>query len=172
MIRPYRTTDVVRVVELGKQMHAEGPYQRLLFDVDKVIETLSYTMTAGFAMVGEVDGRVEAFGFGHLTEYSFSRQLMLVDHAFYVTPEHRGKMLGLQLLKAYIKFGTENGATEVLVGGSHGFELGDGYPKKLQGIVGRLGFRPGGTWFKLRVVDGPANRVQTRASESAAVAGG
>lgn len=141
--------ELAEIVEMATLMAREGTaYRHIEPDPHVILQTI---LGAKFGVVGEVEEELVGFAFGTVVQYTFSQELMATDLGFYVKPGHRGKTIGVQMLKFYIEWAKMQGVREIMIGGSHGFELGEEYPQKLDGIVKRLGFEPAGTWFKMRV---------------------
>ena len=146
MIRPAETKDINRIVTLSKEMHQEGLYKDIPFDTQKYISTVANCMSNGYAWVGEKDGVVVAVMIATIGEYFFSNAKITNDLGLFVSKDHRKTRLALLLLKEYVAWGKQMGASEITMGSTNGHQ-GSGLKKFLENS---LGFEHIGEIYKLR----------------------
>jgi GNAT superfamily N-acetyltransferase len=146
MIRPIEIRDINKVVVLGKEMHQEGSYKDIPFDSQTFVSTVSHCMRNGFAWVGEKDGVVVCVMLATIGEYFFSKAKITTDLGLFVSKDHRKSRLALLLLKEYVSWGKQMGASEITMGSTNGHQ-GTGLKKFLENS---LGFEYVGEIYKLR----------------------
>ena len=119
MPREATIEDLPVLLALGEAMHAESPrYRRLSFDADRLEATLRQLIgqVNGFVRIagdgGAVDGVMVAMVSPHWTSWD----LVATDLALYVMPDARGGHVGARLVRAYLEWARERGATLVQAG--------------------------------------------------------
>jgi hypothetical protein len=146
MIRPAETRDLNAIITLAKEMHQEGLYKDIPFNSEVFIRTVSHCMRDGFAWVGEKDGVVVCGMLATVGEYFFSKAKITSDLGLFVSKDHRKSRLALLLLKEYVSWGKNMGASEITMGSTNGHQ-GTGLKKFLENS---LGFEYVGEIYKLR----------------------
>ena len=146
MIRPAETRDLNAIITLAKEMHQEGLYKDIPFNSEVFIRTVSHCMRDGFAWVGEKDGLVVCGMLATVGEYFFSNAKLTNDLGLFVSKDHRKSRLALLLLKEYVSWGKNMGASEITMGSTNGHQ-GTGLKKFLENS---LGFEYVGEIYKLR----------------------
>jgi len=146
MIRPAETRDLNAIITLAKEMHQEGLYKDIPFNSEVFIRTVSHCMREGFAWVGEKDGLVVCGMLATIGEYFFSKAKITSDLGLFVSKDHRKSRLALLLLKEYVSWGKNMGASETTMGSTNGHQ-GTGLKKFLENS---LGFEYVGEIYKLR----------------------
>jgi len=146
MIRPAETRDLNAIITLAKEMHQEGAYKDIPFNSEVFIRTVSHCMRDGFAWVGEKDGVVVCGMLATIGEYFFSKAKITSDLGLFVSKDHRKSRLALLLLKEYVSWGKNMGASEITMGSTNGHQ-GTGLKKFLENS---LGFEYVGEIYKLR----------------------
>ncbi len=146
MIRPAETRDLNAIITLAKEMHQEGLYKDIPFNSEVFIRTVSHCMRDGFAWVGEKDGVVVCGMLATIGEYFFSKAKITTDLGLFVSKDHRKSRLALLLLKEYVSWGKNMGASEITMGSTNGHQ-GTGLKKFLENS---LGFEYVGEIYKLR----------------------
>ena len=146
MIRPAETRDLNAIITLAKEMHQEGLYKDIPFNSEVFIRTISHCMREGFAWVGEKDGLVVCGMIATIGEYFFSKAKITSDLGLFVSKDHRKSRLALLLLKEYVSWGKNMGASEITMGSTNGHQ-GTGLKKFLENS---LGFEYVGEIYKLR----------------------
>jgi hypothetical protein len=146
MIRPAETRDLNAIITLAKEMHQEGLYKDIPFNSEVFIRTVSHCMRDGFAWVGEKDGLVVCGMLATIGEYFFSKAKITSDLGLFVSKDHRKSRLALLLLKEYVSWGKNMGASEITMGSTNGHQ-GTGLKKFLENS---LGFEYVGEIYKLR----------------------
>ena len=146
MIRPAETRDLNAIITLAKEMHQEGLYKDIPFNSEVFIRTVSHCMRDGFAWVGEKDGVIVCGMLATIGEYFFSKAKITTDLGLFVSKDHRKSRLALLLLKEYVSWGKNMGASEITMGSTNGHQ-GTGLKKFLENS---LGFEYVGEIYKLR----------------------
>ena len=146
MIRPAETRDLNAIITLAKEMHQEGLYKDIPFNSEVFIRTVSHCMRDGFAWVGEKDEVVVCGMLATIGEYFFSKAKITSDLGLFVSKDHRKSRLALLLLKEYVSWGKNMGASEITMGSTNGHQ-GTGLKKFLENS---LGFEYVGEIYKLR----------------------
>lgn len=137
MIRLMEMADVVEVIDLGKMMHEESIYsdldfnpQRLLALAEQVIPSLEY-----LTLVAEKDAKIVGLCVAYATPHFFGNDLTAGDLAIYMHPDHRGGLLGVQLVKHYIAWCDMKGVKHPMLGVSAGIK-----PERVGKLYRKLGF--------------------------------
>jgi GNAT superfamily N-acetyltransferase len=145
MIRAATHADLPRLLELGRLMHAESHYARLMFDADTVQQTLEMVLEKGFLFVHECDGRINAGMAAVITRSWFGPALIATDLALFVEPAARGGMAAPRLVKRYMEWAESSGADDVQLGVTTGV-----HAEKTGAFFERMGFYSVGGFYKKR----------------------
>lgn len=96
-------SDIERVLELGRDAHAESRYAKYPFSGSKCIAILNACLAGRetFCIVVEDKDQIVGFAIGYVVEHFFTTQLFAQDMLVYVTPEHRSRNAGSLLLMAF-----------------------------------------------------------------------
>lgn len=140
MIRHATATDIPRMVELGRAMHAEAPnFCGMRFDADRLAATIGAVIgneVYGFARVAERDGEVIGGLVAMAAPHFFSPDLVACDLALFVAPEHRGGIAVARLVAAYRDWGRALGVVKAQIGLMTGIET-----ERVEALLNRLGAR-------------------------------
>lgn len=145
MIREAIPSDIPRMVDLGRVMHAESPrFNRMAFDGERAAATIArlIDMPEGFAWVYEdADGQVVGGLLGLVMPQWFSHELTACDIALFIEPAHRGSMAAVRLVNTYRAWAHDQGVEPgmVQIGILTGVEV-EGTERLLQ----RLGWQRAG----------------------------
>ena len=118
MIRAASSADVPRLLELGREMHAESRYARHAWD-DAKVETLLHSLIAeddGLALVAEQGGKVIGGFLGWACDHWCTGARQSFDYALFVSAAHRGSIAGARLLLAYARWARGRGVPDDLIG--------------------------------------------------------
>lgn len=151
IIRTPCHADIESLVDMGACMHAESAYAFLPYDRAKVrqfIEDYIEDTTNRCGLVAEHEGRVIAMLFGYLGDYLFCDERLAVDEIVFVDPDHRGGMTAVRLIRRFQRWASERGARELCLGVSTNI-----HPQSTGQLYQRLGFKPVGGIYKLRLND-------------------
>jgi len=135
------------VLRLGAQMHAEGAYSTVEFDVAVTAHCVFEMVIKspdGFGLIAYAGETPVAMLAGGISTYFFSRKRKAFDHVWFVIPEHRGKRTAVLLLRRFLEWARERGASEVFMGITTDIE-----PEKTGRLFEKLGFRPVGGNYRL-----------------------
>lgn len=103
MIRPIKSSDIPRLVELGRDMHQLGIYSEYDFNPAKAAGYLKrftvYPDLAGFVFLK--DGVIQGGVFGYLDEHFFGGELIAVQENLFIHPDYRGGTAAIRLMKAF-----------------------------------------------------------------------
>jgi len=141
MIKSATMADLPFLMYLCEQMHKESPrFSKLTFSTSRMRGVLMYLIKdpGGIVLVSDAGMLVGAVG-----KPSFSNDLCAEDKLFYVSPEARGTMQAVRLIKAYIERAKELGAVDIGIG-SETESAG-----RVEELYQRLGFRRAGGNFVL-----------------------
>jgi GNAT superfamily N-acetyltransferase len=138
MIRPVTLDDLPAAVALGASMHHESYYAHLDYDPIKVMELgvlIVDNPSIYWGVVAEVDGEIVGFGAGYVAPHFFGHDLTSGDLAIFLTPEHRNGMVGVRMIKDYVRWCEERGVKTPALGVSAGIK-----PERIGKLYERLGF--------------------------------
>lgn len=134
--------DLPAIVVLGLVMHQESSFAPMDYDVDRVKETISDLINKSqFVVVAEdTNGEVIGGMAGMVTQSWFGSDMVANDLAIFVHPDHRGGMLAVKLIKAFVHWAKLAGAKQIRPGVVSG-------NRTAEALYERLGFtRCGGTF--------------------------
>lgn len=149
MIRRMVEDDIEVLTAIGGQMHSESAYGHTEYSPQKCAE-LGNTIVWNPMFVGlvsEINGVINGFFIGVISEHYFSATLMSSDLLLYVVPEHRNGLSGVRLIKSYIEWAKESGVEpcNIQLGQTAGID-----PAVVDRLYKKLGFHPSGTIYKMR----------------------
>lgn len=113
MIRPFDITEMREYLRLCKDLHSEGSVSSLKLSPQKLMLSLSRPdLFHEMAWEGEV-----AVGMcvGWVEDTFFGPDLVAHQHLFYVSPSHRGGMIGKHLMKRFESWALSQQAKEIWV---------------------------------------------------------
>lgn len=137
--------DIERCVQLGADMHAEGHYADLVYDHDIAAEYGRRVCEYGCFLVARKDEDIVGFFTGSLQQYRFGPEYVAVEELLYVAPEHRTGSTGYRLLKAFMQWAQDSGASEV------SFATSVKHRKGFDALAERLGMYPVGVVYKAKL---------------------
>lgn len=151
IIRAAAQKDIGELVELGKLMHAESAMAFLPFETEKVAGYLRNLISneRNCLFVAASGNRVVGAIGGFTTSYFFCSASLAVDTGLFVRAEHRGSSAAIRLIRAFVDWATQRGASEVCLSVSTGVEI-----EKSHGLFVGMGMSHVGGVYKLRVSDG------------------
>jgi GNAT superfamily N-acetyltransferase len=135
------------VLRLALQLHEEGAYSSVEFDVEMTAHCIMEMLVKnpdGFGLIGYDGGEPVAMLAGGVSNYIFSRKRKSYDHVWFVTPAHRGKRTAVILLKKFLEWSKERGASEVFMGVTTNIA-----PEKTGRLFEKLGFKHVGGNYRL-----------------------
>jgi len=149
MIRQMVTDDIEALTSIGAAMHLESAYRHTEYSADKC-RALGENIVASPRLVGlvsEINGEINGFFIGVVSEHYFSDTLMASDLLLYVLPEYRNGLSGVRLIKSYIEWAKESGveSDNIQLGQTAGID-----PAVVDRLYKKLGFHPSGTIYKMR----------------------
>jgi len=114
--------DVPRLMELGAAMHAESRYARFALSPLKVEAGFRAMIDSKNAIV-LVDGDpVHSMFVGYASAFWWGDELESFDVLLYVSPERRGGMSALRLIRGYIAAAQSIGVSDIKIGTSTGID--------------------------------------------------
>lgn len=137
MIRFAKTVDdALKIIELLREMWAEGSYAPIPPDYQKTLDWLVGTIQwdDGIVLMAEdEDGSLRGVMIGNVQEYFFSHARQAVESVLYVDKTKRGGFTGARLIKTFCAAAKAKGVSEVSIGVSVGIdnELAVGLYRKL-----------------------------------------
>lgn len=132
--------DLPFILSMCEDMHEESRYARLPRDMAKIEDCIRRLIEAANGLVF-----VTGAGFlvGFVTEYWFSQERYAAELLLYVSPESRGSVDAIDLVRAYVAGAKSLNAREVHLENSTGYEV-----KKVEEFFSRCGFtRVGGNYI-------------------------
>lgn len=147
-IRPALEADLDRMVELGRQMHAESWYSHMPFDPAILRRTIAHLIQVGFAWVHESAGEVDGGMIGLMAPSWFGPGYIACDLAVFVTQDKRGGLAAYRLAEAFIQWAGKRGVLEINLAISTNV-----LPERLGALYQRMGFTKVGGVYKLRMHD-------------------
>ncbi len=144
MIRRATKDDNPAILALGRAMHAESRYARFDYDEEKYRRLVEHLIDNGIAIVSAANGQVSGVFLGVVSAHFFGNDLQSTDFIQYVTPEFRGGMTGVRLIREYIRIAKEIGVKDICIGNSSGIST-----ERTGELYKRLGFTHHGCDYSL-----------------------
>ncbi|MBT8450281.1 MAG: GNAT family N-acetyltransferase, partial [Gammaproteobacteria bacterium] len=118
MIREIQIEDIPQLIELGREMHAEGAYQQLDYSSAKteIMFHKCLTLPDHLCLVAEKGDNIVGGILASLSTFWFGYDLIAEERVLFVTAEERKGTLGLKLVRGFEKWALESGAKEILTG--------------------------------------------------------
>jgi GNAT superfamily N-acetyltransferase len=147
MIRDMIKSDIPLMTELGARMHLESEYSEFNYAPEKCFalgdEIVASDNMCGF--VAEVDGVVMGMFIGASWCHYFSDATLSSDLLLYVSPDCRGGMTGLRLIKAYLAWAKSKHIDDIRLGETAGIDR-----EVIAKLYNKLGFDNYGTIYRLK----------------------
>lgn len=144
----FSVNNLADVLRLGLQMHEEGAYSSVEFDVEMTAHCILQMVVNnpdGFGLIAyDHEENPVAMLAGGCSNYFFSRKKKTYDHVWFVVPEHRGKKTAVVLLKKFLAWSKDRGASEVFMGVTTNIA-----PEKTGRLFEKLGFKHVGGNYRL-----------------------
>lgn len=123
-IRQGDVDDIVQLVQLGEEMHAEAPsFNQMDYDPKKLMQLgLMLSEQGGMFLAEKEDNEVIGMFLGVIVPHFFGSDLMANDLCLFVKKEYRGGTAAPRLIKAFEKWAFANGAKVLRYGVSTGVE--------------------------------------------------
>lgn len=149
MVREATELDLLKLMELGRDYALEANYHDSLpydeeFAVNSAINSLLHPNYNIFVAVHE--GEVVGFLWGSVSPMPWSPALIAIDNILYIKPEHRGRILGVRLIKAYEEWAIGMGAKQVSISIASGLN-----EDKTCKLYERLGYHSVGRQYRKEV---------------------
>jgi GNAT superfamily N-acetyltransferase len=144
-VRRARTTDLPRLIELGRAMREESLVYFPEVDARHTLEMweAGLSLPDTFACFVAEDERVVGFLTACISTFFFSPEKFAQHDIFYVSPEARGSSAARRLVKAYEDWAGEH-ANHAIIRLDTNLK-----PEKIDKFYQRLGFEPmGGMYMK------------------------
>lgn len=139
-LRLIEDSDIPEVLAAGREHIASSNYAPMGFDDEKAAGFIRHLIVHGLAAVAVEDGQIAGGILGDVIEPWYSRNRMGIEHVLYVLPQHRGGRAALMLVRAWVKWCLDSGATQIRPGVSTGCEAAEAFYE-------RLGFKRAGGLF-------------------------
>lgn len=135
-VRLAEARDIAELLVLGRALHSESDrYRGIPFSDDRAGATLGMLQRNGWLFVAEHHGELVGFLAMMVFPHMFSDTLMASDVSLYVSPAHRGGMLGARLVRQFEHTAAAAGAREGILGISTGI-----HQDKTAALYERLGY--------------------------------
>ena len=137
--------DLPTLVVLGRVMHEESSFAPMDYDIDRVKETLTELMDKSqFVVVAEAtNGEVIGGMAGMCTQSWFGNDMVANDLALFIHPDHRGGLLVVRLIRAFVDWSKLAGAKQIRPGVTTGHA-------GAEQLFKRLGFAQCGASFVMQ----------------------
>lgn len=139
-LRLIEEADIPEVLAAGREHIASSNYAPMGFDDEKAAGFIRHLIVNGLAVVAVEEGQITGGILGDVIEPWYSTNRMGVEHVLYVLPQHRGGRAALMLVRAWVKWCLDSGATQIRPGVSTGCEAAEAFYE-------RLGFKRAGGLF-------------------------
>lgn len=123
MIRDATIGDAKRIAELLSDLHAITSFSSLDFTVEKVESGVASFINSGQFVRVIDNGNIAGLFIGLIVPTWFGDDSIAVDIAWYVSPEKRGSISSIRLVKDFIKWAKYKGAKQFRPGVSTGDKL-------------------------------------------------
>jgi len=122
-IRPITDKDIPGLIHMGADMHNESEYRSLEYSPEKIAD-LCYAAiktkdVLGLIAVDSFRSPIGVLG-ATVQEAYFSKDKTALDLLVYVTPKHRGSTAFIKLIKHYVTWAQERGASLIFLRQSTG----------------------------------------------------
>jgi GNAT superfamily N-acetyltransferase len=117
MLDVAKNEDITRLLELGRQMHAESRFALLPFDDSKVRGLFENLIGgAGIIFVYKREAEIVGFGLFSTGEIFFGHSLLAFELGVFILPEYRGGMGAVRIIGAARQWAIERGAVMLDLG--------------------------------------------------------
>lgn len=149
VIRRIRAEDLYTVLNLGKTMHDTSEFRHLPFEFDHVrgIAMNCVTRDDHFGMIAETNGAIIGMMGGYLTRFISCRVQFAQDLLVYITPDKRGTIAAVKLIRAFVDWAKKQNAKEVVCGVT---APPPEQRERVFQLYQRLGFEEAGRLFRMR----------------------
>ncbi|MFM8899158.1 MAG: N-acetyltransferase family protein [Burkholderiales bacterium] len=139
--------DLPAICALGRSMHSQSTFAPMNYDIDRVKETIGGLIDKSqFVVVAEAtNGEVIGGMAGMVTQSWFGSDSVANDLAIFIHPSHRGGVLAVRLMKAFIEWARLAGAKQIRPGVTTGHA-------RAEELFERLGFVRCGASFVMEGV--------------------
>lgn len=110
--------DLPEICMMGRIMHGESSYRTMNYDVDRVKTTLCDLMNKSqfVVVVEDKNGAIIGGMAGMVTQSWFGEDSVANDLALFIHPAHRGGMMAVRLIKAFVHWARLAGAKQIRPG--------------------------------------------------------
>lgn len=147
MIRLATHEDLGALLVLAEQMHGESRFARRRFSLDKMARLFATLIDSedGLVLVAERNGEVVGGFAGYVAEDWFGPEKTSGDFGMFVSPDRRGGVAAMAMLKAYRTWAQSRGVAQPEAGITTGVHL-----EATTRLYEAAGFHPIGTVFEFR----------------------
>ena len=140
-VRQGDVDDIVQLVELGREMHAEAPsFSQMDYDPAKLLQLgVMLSEQGGMFLAEKDDKEIVGMFLGVIVPHYFGNDLMANDLCLFVKKEHRGSTAAPRLVKAFEQWAWANGVKVLRFGISTGVEA-----KRTMKLYEKLGYSQNG----------------------------
>lgn len=105
-------------------MHAESVFSKYAYDFSKVSQRIGILieLERGIAIVATEGEKIIGGFIGAVEPHWFGDDLQAYDLALFILPEKREGLTAVRLIKEYIRQAKEQGASQISIANSTGFE--------------------------------------------------
>lgn len=146
MIRNATAADMSELARLCLLMHEESGFSNVTVNASKITDFLVYAISNPDRFkvtIAEDDSGVYGMHIGYAQDYWFSDDIAGYDVLLYISPNKRGGMSGIRMIKSFENWAFSKGAVEVRPGCTTGIS-----PEMTKELHERLGYETVGYTFR------------------------
>lgn len=142
--------DVEAMIEMGQRLHAESRFSNLTYDQERLRKSGEFGLAHNNPglLMAERSGVLVGMAVVMVGEYFFASAKTATIQLLYVTPEARGGMAAVRLLKAIRQIAANSGAHDLHLNVTTGIS-----PAKTDRFLRRMGFLQTGGNYVLEGID-------------------
>lgn len=115
-IRPATIDDLPYIINLAADMHAESRYRNLTFRADRLghLAAMMIGDDDGLVLVAEHQGDIVGGMIAQvMRNHWFAGEPVAYEYGVFIQPEHRGRMMGVTMVKRFVAWAEEKGAAMI-----------------------------------------------------------
>lgn len=149
IVREATMHDLNRLVELGRSMFGESKKKKYNFNDEKLKNVIHYLIKEPSGIVFVAVEKEEIIGgfVGNVIQHWYGDDTYSTDFALYITPEKRGGIMAMRMLKRYIAEAKKRNVDEICIGTTTGIET-----EMVERLYERMGFERDGSVFSMKGV--------------------
>lgn len=146
MIRKALVTDILNLIPIAKEHVEEIGYLDISTFSAIRMSNYFYECISNPNYICLVSDDLKGYMFGYTQMSRYNNDLMAIDDLLYVSKEKRGRLVGSQLIKEYIKQAKKRGCKEIQM-----TTVSDLFTDRTEKLYNKLGFKTTGIKSVMRV---------------------